>query len=241
MEKAMSERARRRRKERSRRMAANCTAVALGAMAVSGILLIAASGTEGEPMESEERYYISDDYYYTNYEDYLQAVNEREAYIAEEQEKARRESEELRKSIEEYEARQQEAAEENFRAMQEELHSEIPEAYDDIPLLWNMVEAEAGNQDLMGKRLVAGVALNRVDSPDWPDTLTEVITQPYQFSSYWDGGMERFSEISESTKEAVALEIRERSYPGLVYFTAEGYSKYGTPYFKYGDHYFSTE
>ncbi len=116
----------------------------------------------------------------------------------------------------------------------------VPTAYDDIDLLCNMVEAEAGNQDLMGKRLVACVALNRVDNPNWPDTITGVITQPGQFASYADGGMQRFSVISDATREAVRLELQQRSYPALYYFTADGYSAYGTPYFQYGDHYFST-
>lgn len=231
---------RRRRRARIRRLA-KWTAAVLAAVMMVAVLLLVSDGADGEPQGTEQRYYISDDYYYTNYEDYLQAVKERDAAHAAEEEAARQEAEEIRRSIDEYSARMQAQAEAEFKEMQEQYRTEIPDKYDDIPLLWNMVEAEAGNQDLMGKRLVACVALNRVDDSEWPDTLTEVITQPRQFSSYWDGGMEKFSEISESTKEAVALELEERSYPGLYYFTAEGYSQYGTPYFKYGDHYFSTK
>lgn len=112
---------------------------------------------------------------------------------------------------------------------------------DELEELAICVEAEAGNQDLQGKRLVACVILNRVEDDDWPDTIHGVISQPYQMSSYWDGGMDRVDSPSEETYEAVALELEERSYPGIYYFTAGGYSEYGTPWRKVGDHYFSTK
>lgn len=121
---------------------------------------------------------------------------------------------------------------------EEELQEE--EYYDSLELLALCVEAEAGNQDLTGKRMVAAVVLNRVEDPDWPDTITEVITQPYQFSTWWNGSIE-MAEPSDETFEAVRMELEERSYPGLYYFTSEGYSEYGTPWRKVGDHYFSTK
>ena len=120
----------------------------------------------------------------------------------------------------------------------EELAEE--EYYDSLEMLAVCVEAEAGNQDLDGKRKVADVILNRVDAPEWPDNITDVITQPYAFTSYWDGGMEAVWEPSEETFEAVRMELLERSWPELYYFTSDGYSRYGTPWGKAGDHYFST-
>lgn len=111
--------------------------------------------------------------------------------------------------------------------------------YDSLELMAVCVEAEAGNQSIEGKRLVVDVILNRVDDSYWPDTVKEVIEQPVQFSSYWDGGMERVTTISEETYEAIRMEIEERSYPGIYYFTAEGYGEYGTPWRKVDDHYFS--
>ncbi|MDD3369231.1 MAG: cell wall hydrolase [Lachnospiraceae bacterium] len=102
------------------------------------------------------------------------------------------------------------------------------------------VEAEAGNQGLTGKRMVAAVILNRVDSPDYPDTIQEVIEQPYHFASYWDGHMAAATP-TEETYQAVQMELQYRCWPDLLYFTAEGYSSFGTPWGKVGDHYFCTE
>lgn len=111
--------------------------------------------------------------------------------------------------------------------------------YDSLELLALLVEAEAGNQDLEGKRLVVDVVLNRVDDPDFPNDIWGVITDKNAFSSYWDGGIDKVWSPAESTYEAVRLELEERSYPGVLYFTSEGYSIYGTPWRKVGDHYFS--
>ena len=111
------------------------------------------------------------------------------------------------------------------------------EYYDSLEELAICVEAEAGNQGLLGKRMVVDVILNRVDDPDWPDSIQEVIEQKYQFASFWNGAMER-TIPTEETYKAVNMELKERSYPGLLYFTAEGYGDYGTPWKKVGDHYF---
>lgn len=121
-----------------------------------------------------------------------------------------------------------------------EAELEEQEYYDSLEMLAICVEAEAGNQGLDGKRMVADVILNRVDDPEWPDTIEEVISQPVHFSSYWDGGMDKVS-VSEETFEAVKMELGNRSWPGIYYFTAGSYGKYGTPWKKVGDHYFSTK
>lgn len=122
---------------------------------------------------------------------------------------------------------------------EEEIREE--EYYDSLELMAICVEAEAGNQGLIGKRMVADVILNRVDDPDFPDTITGVITQKNQFSSYWDGGMDRAREPSEETIRAVQMELKERGWPELIYFTAGSWPNYGTPWKQVGDHYFSTK
>lgn len=123
-------------------------------------------------------------------------------------------------------------AEEGDGAMPEE------EYYDSLELLALCVEAEAGNQSIEGKRMAADVILNRMDSPDRPDIIEGVIADPYEFASFWNGAIDS-TEPSEETFRVVLLELESRSYPGLYYFTANGYPEYGTPWKKVGDHYFS--
>lgn len=118
---------------------------------------------------------------------------------------------------------------------------EEPEEREELEMLARCVEAEAGNQSLMGRRLVADVILNRVDDPDFPDTIEGVITQPGQFSVYWNGGMDRVGEPSETTMQAVRMELDERGWPGVLYFTAGGWPGWGTRWRQVGDHYFCTK
>lgn len=113
--------------------------------------------------------------------------------------------------------------------------------YDSLELLAICVEAEAGNQSLDGKRMVVDVILNRVEHPDWPNSIEEVITEPYAFASYWDGNMDEVWEPSEETFEAVQMELESRSWPELYYFTSNVWPEHGTPCKKVGDHYFSGE
>ena len=110
--------------------------------------------------------------------------------------------------------------------------------YDSLEMLAICVEAEAGNQDLYGKRLVTDVILNRVDSDRFPNSINEVISQPYQFETYWNGAMDRVEEPSEDTFKAVRMELESRTDSKILFFTYEGYNKYCEPAYKHGDHYF---
>ena len=112
--------------------------------------------------------------------------------------------------------------------------------YETMDMLARCVEAEAGNQGLEGKRLVVDVILNRVSDPDFPDSIQKVIGQPYHFSVYWNGAMESV-EVSEETRQAIRMELKEISYPGVMYFREGDWSLYGTPWKQVGDHYFSTK
>ncbi len=117
--------------------------------------------------------------------------------------------------------------------------------YDSLELLALCVEAEAGDQGLYGKKLVVDVVLNRVDSPDFPDNITDVILQcgtngVYQFSVVDDGRIYAV-EPTEETFQAVREELESRTNREILFFTAEGFSPYGSAWEKVGDHYFSTE
>ena len=62
-----------------------------------------------------------------------------------------------------------EPIEQSYIMTPEEIEEE--EKADELELMAICVEAEAGNQSLTGKRMVADVILNRVDNPDFPDNF----------------------------------------------------------------------
>lgn len=113
--------------------------------------------------------------------------------------------------------------------------------WDSLELLACCIEAEAGNQSKLGKKLVCDVILNRVDDNSglFPDCITDVIYQRNQFSVVFDRRLYQVSP-SDETFEVVMEELENRTNTEVLFFTSEGYSKYGKPWKKVGDHYFST-
>ena len=132
---------------------------------------------------------------------------------------------------------QAEAKQPQYNDTQEQINEEIYEG--ELQLLACLVYAEAGNQDMNGKKLVADVVLNRVDDPRFPGTITDVIYQPMQFSCVNDGGLDKaFFNVTDKCFTAVSEEVQNRANSEILYFTAGGYGKYGVPDFQYGDHWF---
>lgn len=125
---------------------------------------------------------------------------------------------------------------------------------EDYDNLLRIVEAEAGGEDEVGKILVANVVLNRVESEEFPDSITEVIFQKTngvtQFSPVADG---RFLEVtvSEETITAVNKALSGEDYSGgALYFAARKYADSGnmrwfdenlTFLFEHGGHEFFTD
>ena len=73
---------------------------------------------------------------------------------------------------------------EEIAAEQVSIETKEVKIYDSLEMLAKCVQAEAGNQGLLGKRLVVDVILNRVDSDRFPNTIEGVITQSGQFAVY---------------------------------------------------------
>ena len=105
---------------------------------------------------------------------------------------------------------------------------------DTFLMMAKCVEAEAGNQDMLGKRLVVDVILNRVDHEAWPDDIEGVIKQKNQFAVY-PRAMER-TVPSEETYQACWMELEHRTDTQIMYFASCGYI--GKPAYKHGAHYF---
>lgn len=85
-----------------------------------------------------------------------------------------------------------------------------------------IVEAEAGDQDLEGRILVANVILNRVHSKHFPDTIKGVVfanrAGRYQFSPVSNGRYYRVT-VSDKTKRAVKQALAGKDISkGALYF-----------------------
>lgn len=99
---------------------------------------------------------------------------------------------------------------------------------DDYNNLLRIVEAEAGGEDEKGKILVANVVMNRVESEDFPDNITEVIFQKEngvtQFSPVANGRFWKVT-VSDATIEAVNKALCGEDYSqGALYFAARKYA-----------------
>lgn len=121
-----------------------------------------------------------------------------------------------------------------------EIIKEIPRQTETIlnqaekELIACVVYAEAGNQDMIGKRLIVDTILNRKDNEQFPNTISGVIRQKGQYhkSAYlWD----------DACMQAVEMETYERLDYDIYWFNNDGYLPYGQPAYQHGDHYFSWE
>lgn len=111
-----------------------------------------------------------------------------------------------------------------------------PKYIDDIGYFAKCVQAEAGNQDEMGKRLVIDVILNRCDK--YNITSSEVINTPNQFEVVSNGSIDNVP-VDLDLYSLIIDEIMNRSNDDVLYFRTDNYHTFGTPLFKHQDHYFS--
>lgn len=95
--------------------------------------------------------------------------------------------------------------------------------------LLQIVEAEAGGEDLKGKMLIANVILNRVADERFPNTIEEIVWQEIggspQFQPTMDGRIHTV-EITDSTIEAVDRVLAGEDFSqGALYFMARNASE----------------
>ncbi|MCR5788338.1 MAG: cell wall hydrolase [Lachnospiraceae bacterium] len=128
--------------------------------------------------------------------------------------------------------------------------NELP-AQDDISLqcsvsiadylaLCQIVEAEAKSEDVYGKRLVANVVLNRMDSSRYPDDIEQVILDEGQFDPVENGIYYR-TVPTEDAKYAVMTALNgEDDSQSALYFQRSASHYWGdkTYLFRYGSHSF---
>lgn len=88
----------------------------------------------------------------------------------------------------------------------------------DLYLLAKCIYAEARGEPYIGKVAVGAVILNRVKSPDFPNTIAGVIYQPGAFTAVSDGQI-NLSPDSEATRAAQdAMNGWDPSYGSIFYY-----------------------
>ena len=128
--------------------------------------------------------------------------------------------------IEKDEITKKEAKEASAKAAAKEAANEysIILSQSDIQILERLVQAEAGNQDIKGRMLVANVVINRYKSARFPNTIKGVIFQhsgrSYQFSPAKSGSIYSVK-VTKTTKEAVDRVLKGEDYSkGSLFFVA---------------------
>ena len=103
---------------------------------------------------------------------------------------------------------------------------------EDVIIIGKVTQHEAGNQSELGKRLVIDTILNRVESPEFPNTVIDVVNQPGQYcspSKYPPDGI----------YQLVAEEMINRTDDRVLWYRTKRYHSYGDPIIQEGAHYFS--
>ena len=95
-------------------------------------------------------------------------------------------------------------------------------------LLCNIVANEAGSDwiSLYDKASVVACVINRVNSPDFPNTIEGVLTQPYQFSGYYTSSY-YYPTVTDACVEAVNYYFNNPSeFGSWLYFEGDGINNY---------------
>lgn len=103
----------------------------------------------------------------------------------------------------------------------------------DIALFAGILECEAGSTNYDALLAVATVIMNRVESPSYPNTLSEVIYQPNQFSPTRTGFLNRVLErgpasLCYTVAQDALNGARLSAVSGCLSFRTEGHWSYGT-------------
>ena len=88
----------------------------------------------------------------------------------------------------------------------------------DFYLLAKCIHAEARGESYIGQVAVGAVILNRVASPDFPDTIYGVIYQPWAFTAVHDGQINLEPEASAFQAATDALNGWDPTYGSLYYY-----------------------
>ena len=99
-------------------------------------------------------------------------------------------------------------------------------------MIGKVVQHEAGNQSELGKRLVIDTIMNRVESPEFPNTVKDVLGQKGQYCN-------PNTYPPKWVYALIAQEMYTRTNDKVLWYKTKSYHKYGVPILQEGDHYFS--
>ena len=103
-----------------------------------------------------------------------------------------------------------------------------PDAVDinDLYCMTMNIYHESRGEPVQGQLAVGNVVINRVDSPDFPNTYCGVILQDKQFSWYWDGKSDRIRNMEDFK---LAAELSFMLLIGYIEDNTEGALYYYNP------------
>lgn len=105
---------------------------------------------------------------------------------------------------------------------------------DEFYEICRVVMNESGGEPYQTQVAVAETIINRVNSDKFPNTVIEVLYQPYQYSHYQNG------EITDSVREAVTQALEQHIYDtDMMYFREDYYHEFAEDYFYINNMYFS--
>lgn len=131
---------RRRYSKRMRGRRRGIAIAALGILVSFATLTLLFPQSEEQKEEHEVRYYISDDYYYTNYKDYQEACRQRDEYHRIEAEAAEAEAQAIIEAREAYDEQCQKQAEAELKMSR--AFYQYPEPFNAPPIIWTDDELE---------------------------------------------------------------------------------------------------
>lgn len=98
---------------------------------------------------------------------------------------------------------------------------------------------ESRGEPVQGQLAVGNVVINRVDDPDFPNTVCGVILQVHQFSWYWDGKSDRvrnredFKLAAELSLMLLAGYIDDNTDGALYYYNPNKANPYWASAYNY--------
>lgn len=110
----------------------------------------------------------------------------------------------------------------------EQTYTELPISDYERILLCNVVAREYGSDwvNVYDKACVVACVMNRVNSPQFPNTIEGVLTQPYQFSGYYACNYE-WSNVTDSVRESVDYYFNHQDeFGNYLYFYGDGTCNY---------------